>query len=406
MDIRQDRGRFPVRTARIKTKKKSSRDTTAISLSPPPVFRLTAFVPPRAAADPLVEAFLDYQENERNASPHTLQAYGRALEAFRAAQPSAPGWMDCQTDHFRDYLFDVMKRGQARAYVRLQFAALRSFYKYLCQRRGLANNPLKALHLPKAEKKLPQPLTAAQIDELLAAPFKVERESRPRRGCPRATRRSWNCSTAAACGWRNSPRSTCEDLDPYTENVRVLGKGRKERVCPVGAARAGSRVALPVGGGGVRRGRCSSASCANASRRVRSGCCSSVTCGTRASRRAQPAQAAPFFRHAPARRRRGPAQRAGAARPRQPLDHADLHQGHRRTPAQAAYDDGPPARVRDAGRRVPFLSRWAFRATRRGPKTGKMREFYPLAPPKSAGHTLCYSARPARENHCPNAAVS
>ena len=127
--------------------------------------------------DRLVEAYFNYLENERNASEHTLTAYRRALDGFRDAQPGAPGWTECTTDPFRDYLFDLMKRGQARAYVRLQFAALRSFYKYLCQRRGLAINPLKALHLPKAEKKLPQPLTAAQIDELLAAPRRVEREA-------------------------------------------------------------------------------------------------------------------------------------------------------------------------------------------------------------------------------------
>ena len=43
----------------------------------------------------------------------------------------------------------------------------------------------------------------------------------------------------------------CEDLDPYTETVRVFGKGRKERVCPVGVARAGGGVALPPGGRGA-----------------------------------------------------------------------------------------------------------------------------------------------------------
>ena len=86
--------------------------------------------------DRLVEAYLDYLENERNSSAHTLTAYRRALDGFRDAQPNAPGWTECTTDPFRDYLFDLMKRGQARAYVRLQFAALRSFYKYLCQRQA------------------------------------------------------------------------------------------------------------------------------------------------------------------------------------------------------------------------------------------------------------------------------
>ena len=189
--------------------------------------------PPRPK-DRLVEAYLDYLENERNASAHTLAAYRRALDGFRDAQPKAPGWTECTTEPFREYLFDVMKRGQARAYVRLQFAALRSFYKYLCQRRGLALNPLKALHLPKAEKKLPQPLTAAQIDELLAAPGKVEKSDKAPAWMPARDTAILELFYSSGLRLAELAALNCEDLDPYTETVRVFGKGRKERVCPVG----------------------------------------------------------------------------------------------------------------------------------------------------------------------------
>ena len=182
-----------------------------------------------------VEAYLDYLENERNASSHTLSAYRRALEGFRDAQPSAPPWTECTTDPFRDYLFDLMKRGQARAYVRLQFAALRSFYKYLCQRQGLALNPLKALHLPKAEKKLPQPLTAAQINALLAAPARVEKSDKAPAWMPARDAAILELFYSSGLRLAELAALNCEDLDPYTESVRVLGKGRKERVCPVGA---------------------------------------------------------------------------------------------------------------------------------------------------------------------------
>ena len=115
---------------------------------------------PRLVAPPvqdrLCEAYLDYLENERNSARHTLTNYRRALDNFRLAQPKAPGWMDCPTDPFRDYLFDLMKRGQARAYVRLQFAALRSFYKYLCQRQGLADQSAQgACTCPKPRRSCP-----------------------------------------------------------------------------------------------------------------------------------------------------------------------------------------------------------------------------------------------------------
>ncbi len=156
------------------------------------------------------------------------------MDAFRVAMPTAPGWLDCQTDHFRDFLFILMKHGQARAYVRLQFAALRSFYKFLYQRRHLSSNPLKALLLPKAEKKLPQPLTITQIDELFAAPLKVEREKQAPIWMPARDVAVLELFYSSGLRLSELAALNVADLDPYTENVRVLGKGRKERVCPVG----------------------------------------------------------------------------------------------------------------------------------------------------------------------------
>ncbi len=201
------------------------------------------------AEDRLVEAFLDYLENERNSSAHTVQAYQRALDDFRKSQPRAPGWLQCGTDPFRDYLFDCMKRGLARSYVRLQFAAFRSFYKYLCRRRGLELNPLKALHLPKAEKKLPQPLTTTQMDDLLAAPFKAEREAQAPAWMPARDTAVMELFYSSGLRLAELASLNVEDLDAYTETVRVFGKGKKERVCPVGepALNAISRYRLEAG---------------------------------------------------------------------------------------------------------------------------------------------------------------
>src|SRR3989475_11960797 len=89
--------------------------------------------------DPLTEEFLRYLANERNASPRTLKAYRQALTAF-SAENKTP-WKKCNADHFRDYLFAVMKSGQARSYVRLQFSSWRSFYQFLAARKRLRRNP-------------------------------------------------------------------------------------------------------------------------------------------------------------------------------------------------------------------------------------------------------------------------
>src|SRR6266513_653940 len=124
---------------------------------------------PRASdkKDPLVEEFLRYLANERNASPRPLKAYRQALTAFGAE--SKRSWKKCTADDFRDYLFTLMKRAQARSYVRLQFSALRSFYRFLTERKKLRRDPVRELQLPKVGKKLPLVLTKLQIEELLAA---------------------------------------------------------------------------------------------------------------------------------------------------------------------------------------------------------------------------------------------
>src|SRR6516225_12108414 len=127
-----------------------------------------------AKKDSLAEEFLRHLTVERNASPRTLKAYRQALDAFRAHNQKP--WKECTTDDFRDYLFAISKLGQARSYIRLQFSALRAFYKFLTDRKKLRIDPLRQLQLPKVERKLPLVLTRQQIDELLAAPLKVPKE--------------------------------------------------------------------------------------------------------------------------------------------------------------------------------------------------------------------------------------
>jgi integrase/recombinase XerC len=182
--------------------------------------------------DQLAEEFLQYLAIERNASPRTLKAYRQALEVFRAT--SNTPWRKCTADNFRDYLFAIMKRGQARSYIRLQFSALRTFYRFLIERKGVRRDPVRELRLPKIEKKLPLVLTRHQIDELLAAPMKVAKT----RAAPpwMALRDVATMELFYSSGLRLSELAALDvaDLDLYTESVRVFGKGRKERVCPVG----------------------------------------------------------------------------------------------------------------------------------------------------------------------------
>jgi integrase/recombinase XerC len=185
------------------------------------------------ADDPLSLAFLDYLEDERNASPRTVDNYRRALDAASVALGSK-SWREASADDFRMYLFTLMKRDKSRATIRLEFAALRSFYRFLCERRGLASNPLHAVSLPKAEKRLPVFLTASQIEALLRAP----REAAPEKQAPAwmSFRDTAILELFYSSGLRLAELAALDvrDIDPYNESVRVLGKGSKERIVPVG----------------------------------------------------------------------------------------------------------------------------------------------------------------------------
>jgi integrase/recombinase XerC len=186
-----------------------------------------------ANRDPLAEEFLRYLATERNTSPRTVKAYRQALQGFRSVSPVP--WRKCTADNFRDYLFAIMKRGQARSYVRMQFSALRTFYRFLVERKNLKRDPVRELQLPKIEKKLPLVLTRQQMDELLNAPVKAEKNRAAPVWMP--LRDAAIMELFYSSGLRLSELAGLDvaDLDPYTESVRVLGKGRKERVCPVGA---------------------------------------------------------------------------------------------------------------------------------------------------------------------------
>jgi len=173
-------------------------------------------------------------EVERSASPRTLRNYGDALARFHDFAENRQ-WSVYTPDDFRSYLFERMKEGDAKATLRMRFSAFRSFYRFLQERGGVKKNPLKEVQLPKTGRKLPIVLSGEQILSLLEAPLKMEREQQ----AP-----TWMAARDAAIlelfyssGLRLAELAALnvEDVDPYNDVVRVFGKGRKERLCPVGA---------------------------------------------------------------------------------------------------------------------------------------------------------------------------
>ena len=189
---------------------------------------------PAPPKDKLAEGFLETLEVERNASPMTLRNYRHALEDFRKAVPS-PGWKELRAEHFKRYLFERMKGGLSKPTVRLRFAALRTFYRHLMERHGLADNPLKQVRLPKLDKKLPVVLSPKQVVALLDAPLTLPKSGRAPVWMPKRDAAILELFYSSGLRLAEMAALDVRSIDDYSESVRVLGKGRKERVVPVGA---------------------------------------------------------------------------------------------------------------------------------------------------------------------------
>lgn len=206
--------------------------------------------PPGGASDPDadVEAFLEYLATERGASPYTCRNYRTALEAFRRwyreTRQMLPAWAGLHRDDFRAFLRHLGRQNLGRATIRLWFSALRSFYRFLVRRGRAAASPVHGLDLPKLPRRLPRHLTVQQLVQLLRAPFQALQaattRAQTRRGRPPLAVAYYRdyaiLETIYSCGLRISELCGLRVGDIHWQEalVRVRGKGRKERLVPIG----------------------------------------------------------------------------------------------------------------------------------------------------------------------------
>ncbi len=197
------------------------------------------------AGDARIDQFLQHLAVDRGASVYTQRNYRQALNQFHAwhleERRQPPDWTQLQRDDFRSYVRFLGRTQLHRAAIQLRFSALRSFYKYLIRCGVLISSPIKNLALPKLEKRLPRFLTVPQITALLEAPMQELAELQKTGANPDALAVYWRdvalLETIYSCGLRISELCglLAEDLDWGTQTIRVRGKGKKERLAPIGA---------------------------------------------------------------------------------------------------------------------------------------------------------------------------
>jgi len=201
---------------------------------------------PAEIRDPWIAKFLAHLATDRGASVYMQRNYQQALTEFARwhliERKAAVAWEKLQRDDFRAYLRYLGRNQLSRAATALRFSALRTFYKFLIRHGLVETLPIKNLSLPKVEKRLPKFLTIQQMKDLLAAPAKLLESQKLRKGPGRpisaevCLRDVAVLETIYSCGLRVSELCglRVEDIDFSELIVRVRGKGKKERLVPVG----------------------------------------------------------------------------------------------------------------------------------------------------------------------------
>ncbi len=197
--------------------------------------------------DPRLREFFAHLATDRGASPYTQRNYRQTLVEFvrwhEQQRRQAPEWTSLERDDFRAYLRFLGRHRRSRAAIALRFSALRTFYRFLIRRGYVAASPVKQLSLPKPIQRLPKFLTVRQMVDLLKAPFQALEAGPSLRQRRRRRHSQVLCyrdvailETIYSCGLRVSELCglVAEDIDRRELLLRVRGKGRKERLAPIG----------------------------------------------------------------------------------------------------------------------------------------------------------------------------
>ncbi len=193
--------------------------------------------------DGSIRQFIHYLAVEKNASPHTCRCYRRDLEAFEAFLKNSGMYLNPAGDveiekvdriAIRKYL-SFLHRKNKKSSIARKISTLRSFFKYLIREQIISSNPAKSVSTPKVDKTLPTTLTVDEAFRLMESPKNIPEKpseaSKEKRLRDRAI-----LELLYSSGLRVSELVGLDlnQLDLDLGILRVMGKGRKERIVPVG----------------------------------------------------------------------------------------------------------------------------------------------------------------------------
>lgn len=173
-----------------------------------------------------IEKFINYLKVEKNSSSHTITNYTVDLEAFTRFLANRD---ISSVDHLflRRFLADMRQKNYAKRTIARKLASLRTFFKFLYREGHIKINPITAVSTPKLDRRLPVVLDENNVTKLIQAPDTAE---------PAGLRDRAILETLYSTGIRVSELVGLDDddVDFISGVIKVLGKGRKERLTPIG----------------------------------------------------------------------------------------------------------------------------------------------------------------------------
>ncbi len=183
--------------------------------------------------DDNLESFLRFLEIEKNSSPHTITNYRKDIEQFRQFSgqqmgPDVPFSWEMDRFAVRRYLVHLQEKKYAKSSIQRKLSSLRSLFKYLIREERVRDNPLSSIHGPKQERHLPEFLDIKEMQKLLEAP-QIKSKAGLRDRAILEMLYSTGIRISELAGMRLA------NVDFLGEVVKVRGKGKKERLAPVGS---------------------------------------------------------------------------------------------------------------------------------------------------------------------------
>ena len=177
--------------------------------------------------DSWIEKFLTHLTAEQNASAHTIRNYRKDLETLQGTLKNQP-WEKITLLDLRRFVADQRERGLSKATIARRVATIRSFFRFLNREEIISVNPAGNLIRPKQDKKLPAFLSVEEMTRLVESPDG---------NSPKNLRDRTILEMLYSTGLRVSELVglKIKDVDVIGGTVRVLGKGRKERMVPMGS---------------------------------------------------------------------------------------------------------------------------------------------------------------------------